>query len=128
MLFPMLPKAPSTAANCESVWVIWPALQPTNASAAAPHAAMRAAAVRGTRMIEAYPSATRSDTAKQRDAQPIRVGTNTPDYIHPTRKLPATINRRPSALSRPHPQVIIVSEPSAEAARRVPHGSILTGT
>jgi DNA invertase Pin-like site-specific DNA recombinase len=34
------------------------------------------------------------------------------------RAAPASVNPRPSALSKPCPQMIIVSEPSAEAARR----------
>jgi hypothetical protein len=32
--------------------------------------------------------------------------------------LPASVHRRPSAPSKPRPQVIIVSEPSADAGRR----------
>jgi hypothetical protein len=35
---------------------------------------------------------------------------------------PGSVNRRSSALSKPHPQVITVSEPSAEAARRANTG------
>ena len=40
----------------------------------------------------------------------------------PIRSLHASVNRRSSALSKPCPLVIIVSEPSAEAARRIRMG------
>ena len=41
---------------------------------------------------------------------------------HPTRALPTPVNRRFSALTKPRPQVIIVREPSAKAARRTRTG------
>jgi hypothetical protein len=44
----------------------------------------------------------------------------------PDQGLPASVNRKPSALSKPRPQVIIISEPSAEPARRVRTGRSLS--
>lgn len=45
-----------------------------------------------------------------------------PTSLSPIRDLPASVNRRTTALTKPHSQVIIVSEPSAEAARRASTG------
>src|SRR5690242_11599017 len=57
-IVPTLAADPSTAAIWRSVWVIWPAAQPTKGSATvsaqAQQAMMRAVTLRGTRMVESY--------------------------------------------------------------------------
>src|SRR5918998_4299180 len=50
MSSPTSPWAPSTAATWLSVWVIWPALQPTSDGALAQQAAIRAVTAKGRRI------------------------------------------------------------------------------